>query len=579
MRTHTTSSSCVFQSILFKAALLVAVLCLFGCSNSSTDEQSRAIRLPSQKPTASESAVHEGDLYAVVVGVSKYKNPDIPKLKFADKDAKDFADFLDTQKELFRKIHLKRLINEDATRAKVEEQLYYGLSPAGKNDTVILFFAGHGADDLHAPGEFFFLTYDADPARPLSSAVNMNRSGFMTRLDSKRVLLIADTCHSGGYSVQATRGSEPAFERFKRQVSESEGKIILSASKSNEVSIEKSELGNGVFTHFLLKGLRGEADLDGKGVVTLQNLYSYVYQKTKDETKGLQHPQKDGPEVGLFPLALVKGTAKQTMEARLQKLDTPAASTTAQDKPDELAKLRASAEQGNPQAQFELGLKYEYGLGMACDKELALLWYSRAKDKGNKDAEQALARLHKEPSNELGLEIEEIPSAIAEKLRLRGGQGLRVKDIASDAAGSRMGLRAGDMILEVDGKPIATSTDFNQAVAEAEKNKLIRFKILRGSAAIFLAGPFDGPSRTAMSARSTDGWTSSADNVRRQQRTDSQSETNQPDRWVVTKDKRGNCKVISAKDKTPTTIAGPFMTKEEAEVAKRRRCPSMTRQD
>ncbi|MDR3603268.1 MAG: hypothetical protein P4L38_01445 [Syntrophaceae bacterium] len=45
------------------------------------------------------------------------------------------------------------------------------------------------------------------------------------------------------------------------------------------------------------------------------------------------------------------------------------------------------------------------------------------------------------------------------------------------------------------------------------------------------------------------------------------------DSYVVIKDKRGVCKVIKAKEKTPATIAGPFKTKEEAKKAKEKECP------
>lgn len=49
--------------------------------------------------------------------------------------------------------------------------------------------------------------------------------------------------------------------------------------------------------------------------------------------------------------------------------------------------------------------------------------------------------------------------------------------------------------------------------------------------------------------------------------------------WCVTKDKRGVCKVIQCKDKTPTTIAGPFPTKEAATKAKAEKCPKHDKKD
>lgn len=94
-----------------------------------------------------------------------------------------------------------------------------------------------------------------------------------------------------------------------------------------------------------------------------------------------------------------------------------------------------------------------------------------------------------ETSNELGLEVEKVPPAMAEKLGIKEGHGLRVKDLEADGAGSKVGLRAGDVILEVDGKTVTDTSDFNKAVAEAKSHKLIRLKVHRGSATIFLAGP------------------------------------------------------------------------------------------
>jgi len=356
-----------------------------GCG---PEEQSRSIRLPSQKPAAESSEVGIGDLYAIVVGVANYNHPKIPKLKFSDKDARDFADFLKSQKQLFRYIHLTLLLNEQATQKEVKRHLFYELPRAGKNDSVVLFLAGHGADDPKMPGEFFFLTYDADPAVLEGTAVNMGRSWFMQRLDSKRVLVIADTCHAGGFASEGARGSELALRKLMNQFQESEGRVFLTSSRPDEISREEASLGNGVFTYHLLEGLKGKASRSGDGVVTLQDAYEYVYEKTKNATKGMQHPQMEGKVVGKFPMSLV----------RLEPSPSPIPQysgqpTTGQVQPSELDSLRSQAEKGDAKAQFELGLKYEYGLGVIRDKAEAMKWYFKASEKDDGDARAALARL------------------------------------------------------------------------------------------------------------------------------------------------------------------------------------------
>jgi len=94
-----------------------------------------------------------------------------------------------------------------------------------------------------------------------------------------------------------------------------------------------------------------------------------------------------------------------------------------------------------------------------------------------------------ETSNELGVELEKVPAAVAEKMGLKEGQGLRIKDIDSDGPGGRMGLRSGDVILEIDGHAISDVADFNKALAEAKKNKVIRLTVQRGNSRIFLGSP------------------------------------------------------------------------------------------
>jgi len=95
-----------------------------------------------------------------------------------------------------------------------------------------------------------------------------------------------------------------------------------------------------------------------------------------------------------------------------------------------------------------------------------------------------------ETSNELGVEIEKVPAAMAEKMGLKEGEGIRIKEITNpDGSGNRMGLRVGDVVLEVDGKPVSDATAFNKAVGEAKSKGLIRLKIQRGSAKVFLASP------------------------------------------------------------------------------------------
>lgn len=320
LKTHTLLRCGVVRFTIAAVTLFVFGLTLVGgCSASEEPGDDKAI-LRSEKPqptteqprsqAPAESSVKQGNLYALVVGVASYKDPKIRKLNLSDDDAKAFARFLDSQKDIFRETHVTVLTNEQATKREIEKKVQYDLmKKAGKDDTVILFFSGHGSDDNKKPGKYFFLGHDADPEYLESTSVQLSDLKFLRDLDAKRVLVVIDACHAGGatkYMRSASKSLDKSLESFMREFGDSSGRAILSSSQSHEYSQEKPGLEQSVFTYYLLKALSGEADTNTDGVVTLHEAYEFVYKNTKQETEGGQTPQLEGARVGSFPLAVVR---------------------------------------------------------------------------------------------------------------------------------------------------------------------------------------------------------------------------------------------------------------------------------
>ena len=80
--------------------------------------------------------------------------------------------------------------------------------------------------------------------------------------------------------------------------------------RTSEVSIELPELGHGIFTYYLVNGLKGAADLNRDGIISLQELYEYVEQQVSAKSRavgGNQHPVMKGELEGVLPLAKVGG--------------------------------------------------------------------------------------------------------------------------------------------------------------------------------------------------------------------------------------------------------------------------------
>jgi len=215
------------------------------------------------------------------------------------------------------KDHVWLILDEEATLDKLKTTLGTLLRrSAGKDDTVIIFLAGHGATDQDPSSpdgdglEKYILPHNADPKDLYASALPMSEvARIFQRISSERLVFIGDTCYSGasgGRTILAGGTRTNVSGAFLERLSQGKGRVILTASDANEVSVEKDELKHGVFTYYLLEGLRGKADLDKDGVITVDEIYRYVSMKVPQATGQNQHPVKKGETTGQIILGVVK---------------------------------------------------------------------------------------------------------------------------------------------------------------------------------------------------------------------------------------------------------------------------------
>jgi len=87
----------------------------------------------------------EANTYAIVIGISDYKDPDIPKLSFSNRDAEVFADFLmSAPGGSVPKQNIKLLIDSVATIGEVDKSIRWLMNNCKENDKVYFYFSGHG---------------------------------------------------------------------------------------------------------------------------------------------------------------------------------------------------------------------------------------------------------------------------------------------------------------------------------------------------------------------------------------------------------------------------------------------------
>jgi uncharacterized caspase-like protein len=181
---------------------------------------------------------------------------------------------------------------------------------------VIIYLAGHGATEKDATSpdgdglEKYILPHNVDPKDFFASAMPMGEMArIFQRISSERLVFISDTCYSGasgGRTIPVVGIRASISGAFFERLSQGKGRVIITASDANEVSVEKDELKHGVFTFYLLEGLRGKADYDGDGMITIDEIYRYVSTKVPQASGQDQHPVKKGEMIGQIILGVVK---------------------------------------------------------------------------------------------------------------------------------------------------------------------------------------------------------------------------------------------------------------------------------
>ncbi len=254
--------------------------------------------------------------WAVVIGVSRYAHGGeaFPQLQYAARDAEAFHKFLRSkQSGGFAPERTLLLLNERATTGEVRHALFEFLARADRDDLVVVFFSGHG---MPQPGtdNFFMLCHDTHPDRLASTAFPMWDIDTALRrfVRARRVVVFADACHAGAMAApDGTRSAaqNPVHQYLRQLALARPGRLIFTASEARELSHEGRQWGggHGVFTHFLLRGLGGEADADRDGVVSAGEVLEYVRRNVARETDGKQHPDPSGQFDRALPLAVVPG--------------------------------------------------------------------------------------------------------------------------------------------------------------------------------------------------------------------------------------------------------------------------------
>lgn len=252
--------------------------------NYTIDREGQAIQtaLPELDPSRIIES-QKRDAVAIIIGAEQYES--LPPAEFADHDARSFFDY--ANKALG--VPSKKIMVLTGNKAKRNDilQATRNWLAAEVNDNrtdVFVFYSGHG---LASPDgkKRYLLPVDAKTDLLEDTAISQEQLVKIINAQHPRsVTLITDSCYSG---VSRTGKSLLASARPIAIYSEAEAlpanTTVMSSSSGNQVSVSSPDLGHGLFSYFVMKGLEGDADQNGDRRITAQELYAYVAERVSKE--------------------------------------------------------------------------------------------------------------------------------------------------------------------------------------------------------------------------------------------------------------------------------------------------------
>jgi len=230
-------------------------------------------------------------IFAVVVGIADYEGT-LSDLNYSDDDARLFYNQLN--QALPNEMAAGKsilLMNKNATRSNIIKAMQQVFSQSTENDFIIFYFSGHGS-----PGNFC----PTDYTRQLLSH-DIVKSYFKNANARYRVC-IADACFSGSIGNSGNTYSVPAATQ---QLRDARIAVIMS-SKPDQTSAETSTLQQGVFSYYLIRGLKGKADLNNDSYITMGELFLYTKNAVSAKSNGKQVPVVYGKNLDRIPLARIR---------------------------------------------------------------------------------------------------------------------------------------------------------------------------------------------------------------------------------------------------------------------------------
>ncbi len=222
------------------------------------------------------------DLQGLLVGVNYYHDPLINRLHFAVNDAQELHRTLFDSAYKFKTRRIDILLSDDqnkneALRRSILKKLSQVAQNTSENDLLLFYFSGHG--DL-VSGEPYLCPSDTESDFVSDTAIPLARVREIIEASRASVkLLILDACHLGARLGSKSFDKSKEFnEKTKNIFRGVRGLAMLASSAREETSLENTEKEHGIFTYFLLEGLRNHliVDKNEDAQISVTEIFNFV---------------------------------------------------------------------------------------------------------------------------------------------------------------------------------------------------------------------------------------------------------------------------------------------------------------
>ncbi len=266
---------------------------LAEAGESSAPPQTLAFTLAPMRPRSNDidqipaqaSDLQRQQTYLISIGLSSYLDRRIPSRKYASRDAEMVARYFHTFGGV-PSSNIQLLVDWKAFHSHIQKAFFgWVRSRAANEATVIVYFSGQAM--VSPTGEVLLIPYDGAPTAPTLYPLKTLESAF-AKLKPKQAILIFEG------TVSPLQGNAKPDILPQWNVTGS-NTIRLIAGEGLGNGLDDDGHQHGLFTYYLLRGLRGEADTNRNGEVPFGEITDYVRQKvawvSKSQFDSAQRPQ------------------------------------------------------------------------------------------------------------------------------------------------------------------------------------------------------------------------------------------------------------------------------------------------